>query len=157
MVEKAKNDHAADGQEVELAGLVERLAANIIDNLVLVIPILAVQWFLLSSERPVPLQLLNFILLAVPVAYHWYFWTRRDGQTPGKFALGIRVIKSDGGQLGDVDAVIRAIGYHVSAMVFGLGYIWTLFDKKNQTWHDKMARTYVIRAADQRKTITIDG
>ena len=156
MVDKAKNDHVAQGELYELAGLVERLGANVIDNFVLIVPIMIIQFFLAGSGEPLPSQLANFVFLAIPVAYHWYFWTRRNGQTPGKFALGIRVIKTDGSQLGDVDAVIRAIGYHVSVMLFGLGFIWALFDKKNQSWHDKIARTYVVRANEQRKTITIE-
>lgn len=156
MAEKVKNDDKSYGETYELAGLVERFAANLIDNVILIIPIMLVQWILFSSDRPLPTQLVNFVFMAIPVAYYWYFWTHRDGQTPGKFALGIRVIKVGGGQMSDVDAVIRAIGYHVSAMVFGLGFIWAFFDKKNQTWHDKIARTYVVRTDDQRKTVTID-
>ncbi|HNR59128.1 MAG TPA: RDD family protein [Methanothrix sp.] len=27
-----------------------------------------------------------------------------------------------------------------------LGYIWVLFDKKRQGWHDKIAGTYVVNA-----------
>lgn len=156
MEEKVKNDHTSYGETYELAGLVERFAANVIDSVILVIPIMIVQFLLHSSEQPLPMQIAKFIFLAIPVAYHWYFWTHRNGQTPGKFALGIRVVKAGGGQMNDVDAVIRAIGYHVSAMVFGLGFIWAAFDKNNQTWHDKIARTYVVRTDNQRKTVTID-
>ena len=100
-------------------------------------------------------QLLQFFALAIPVGYYWYFWTRRDGQTPGKFALGIRVIKSDGTELSDTDAVIRAIGYHVSGLLCGLGFIWAIFDKNKQAWHDKLARTYVVRAEGDRPTVEV--
>lgn len=155
MAEKAKNDDIAYGETYELAGLVDRIAANIIDNVVLIIPIALVQFLLYSSGEPLPIHILNFIFMAIPVAYYWYFWTQKDGQTPGKFALGIRVIRANGMPMKDVDAIIRAIGYHVSAMLFGLGFFWAIFDKKNQTWHDKIARTYVVRTSEQRKTITI--
>ena len=156
MEEKVKNDHISQGETYELAGLVDRLAANIIDNAILIIPIMLIQFLLFSSDQPLPSQLVNFVFMAIPVAYHWYFWTQKDGQTPGKFALGIRVIKANGGQIKDIDAVIRAIGYHVSALLFGVGFIWAIFDKKNQTWHDKIARTYVVRTSEQRKTVTIN-
>ena len=155
MEEKAKNGESVQVEVYELAGLIERLAANIIDNLLLIFPIMVVQFVIFSPEEPLPTQLAQVILLAVPVVYHWFFWTRRNGQTPGKFALGIRVIRADGGQLSDIDALIRAIGYHVSAILFGLGYIWGFFDKRNQTWHDKMARTFVVRNEEQRKTVEI--
>ena len=155
MEEKPKNDHGDSVREVELAGLVERLAANLIDSFLLILPMIIVAIVLASGGRALPHQLLQFVFLAIPVAYHWYFWTRRDGQTPGKFALGIRVIRTDGDAISDVDALIRAIGYHVSSMLFGLGFIWALFSAKNQTWHDIMARTYVVRSGKQRKTVEI--
>lgn len=84
--------------------------------------------------------------LVIGVLYNWYFWTRQDGQTPGKRMMGLRVIKVGGGQLNDVDALIRALGYYVSGMVFGLGYFWALFDDQNRTWHDIMAGTRVVKA-----------
>ena len=156
MVEKAKNDYMTEGQTYELAGLLQRLGANVLDNFLLAILIMIIQKIIFSPGERLPIQLIQFIFLAIPVAYHWYFWTRRDGQTPGKFAMDIRVIRTDGETLGDIDALIRAVGYNVSAMLFGIGFIWAIFDKNNQTWHDKMARTYVVRTEEQRKTVTID-
>ena len=157
MDEKPKNDHVSTDQTYELAGLIDRLAANIIDSFLILIPLMIVGVITSSPGQPVPRQIVQFVMMAVPVAYHWYFWTRREGQTPGKFALGIRVIKADGSKIGDIDAVMRAIGYHVSAMLFGLGFIWALLDKNNQSWHDKIARTYVVRNNDQRKTVEISA
>ena len=155
MEEKTKNDHRMQTKEYELAGLMDRFAANVIDSFLLILPIMIVIAVIGSSGHRLPMELTQFVLLAVPVCYHWFFWTRRSGQTPGKFALGIRVIKTDGSQIGDTDALIRAIGYHVSAMLFGLGFVWALFDKNNQSWHDKMARTYIVRNSKQRKTVEI--
>jgi uncharacterized RDD family membrane protein YckC len=155
MDDKQKNDHGGSVQEFELAGLIERLAANLIDSFLLLLPLLIAAVLLASGGRAMPRQLLQFVFMAIPVAYHWYFWTRRDGQTPGKFALGIRVIKTDGSPINDVDALIRAIGYNVSAMLFGFGFIWAFFNAKNQTWHDLMARTYVVRSDERRKTVEI--
>lgn len=155
MQEKAKNDHASDVIVYELAGLVNRLMANIIDNFLLFIPLFIIQMILFSSDPPLPFHLINVVILAVPVAYQWYFLSRRDGQTPGKFAMGIRVIRTDGAEISDVDALIRGVGYYVSNLVFSLGFIWALFDKNNQTWHDKMARTYVVRTDEKRKMVEI--
>ena len=155
MDEKPKNDSGAAGRVYELAGLVDRFAASLIDSFLLILPLSIAALIISSPGHHIPKQLLQFVFLALPVAYHWYFWTRREGQTPGKFALGIRVIKTDHSAISDVDAVIRAIGYHVSSMLFGLGFIWALFDKNNQSWHDKIARTYVVRCGKRRKTVEI--
>ncbi|GAB5491191.1 MAG: hypothetical protein Phog2KO_14060 [Phototrophicaceae bacterium] len=84
------------------------------------------------------------ISFLVGILYNWYFWTRQDGQTPGKKVMNLRVVKADGSQLSDIDALIRAVGYYVSGMVCGLGYIWALFDDENRTWHDMFAGTRVI-------------
>lgn len=155
MEDKPKNHNENSGDVYELAGLIDRASANLIDSFLLILPMMIFSIVLTSASRELPHQLLRFVGLAIPVAYHWYFWTRRDGRTPGKFVLGIRVIKTDGSAISDVDACIRAIGYNVSAMLFGLGFIWAFFDSNNQSWHDKMARTYVVRNVKQRKTVDI--
>lgn len=78
--------------------------------------------------------------------YLWYFWTRQEGQTPGKKLMNIKVIKTDGSALTDSDAIIRYIGYYISGFIFLLGFIWAAFDQNSQGWHDKIAQTYVIQA-----------
>ena len=138
----------------ELAGFFPRLLAFFIDSFLTLL--LAILLFgLLSLGGDLPLQVQSFFGLAAPVFYSWYFWTRRDGQTPGKFAMGIRVVKADGSPISDVDAVIRAVGYQVSGLLFCAGYLWSLIDRKNQTWHDKLARTYVVRSAKQRQMVKL--
>ena len=82
----------------------------------------------------------------VGLVYNWYFWTRNNGQTPAKAFMGIRVVKTNGGRLTDLDAVIRYIGYYISGFVLALGYLWAFIDADKQGWHDKLAGTYVVRA-----------
>ena len=68
------------------------------------------------------------------------------GQSPGKIAIGIRVVKVDGGSVGLGTAIIReVIGKFISGLIILLGYIWILFDGKRQGWHDKIASTYVVK------------
>jgi uncharacterized RDD family membrane protein YckC len=86
------------------------------------------------------------LALVISVIYNWFFWTRMDGQTPGKRMMGLRVIKADGTQLSDVDAVIRAVGYNISGLFFAIGYLWAFFDDKRRTWHDLLAGTIVVKA-----------
>ena len=144
MEEKAKINPGTPSETHELAGLFARLIANIIDGFLLILIFMLLLFVLSFIGGDSSMPGLQVIGLVIPVGYHWYFWTRRDGQTPGKFVLKIRVIKADGTPLTDTDAVIRAIGYNVSSIICGLGYIWAIFDKNNQTWHDKLARTYVV-------------
>ncbi len=81
----------------------------------------------------------------IGAAYYWYFWTRQDGQSPGKKLMHIKVIKTDGTALTDADALIRYVGYYINSAAFLLGWIWALFDENNQGWHDKIAQTYVVQ------------
>ena len=157
MEEKNKRDPIATEAAFELAGFMARLAALIIDGILLTLAATALLAILSQLDDGWAPQLLEFAGFALPIAYHWYFWTRRGGQTPGKFALNIKVIKTDGSPINDIDALIRAIGYHVSALLCGLGFIWAIFDKRNQTWHDKLARTYVVRTKSRRNMVQIDN
>ncbi len=83
--------------------------------------------------------------------YYWYFWTQRDGQTPGKSAMNIRVIKTSGAPMTTSDVVLRFVGYWVSGLLFGLGFLWALWDSESQAWHDKIAGTYVVQTESKKK------
>ncbi len=82
--------------------------------------------------------------LIIGALYCWFFWTRYDGQTPGKMLLGIRVIKADGTAMTDADALIRFLGYSLNSVVFSIGWLWVFFDDKKRGWHDLIAQTYVV-------------
>lgn len=80
------------------------------------------------------------------LVYHVGFLTYYAGQTPGKRALGIRVIRSDGDPLTASDAALRFLGYYLNTACLGVGWLWAWGDPNGQGWHDKLARTYVVRA-----------
>ncbi len=87
------------------------------------------------------------IELVIAVAYFAYFEGGASGQTLGKRALGIRVIDySSGGPIGYGRAVLRFFARYLSAAVCLLGYLWMLWDKEKQTWHDKIATDLVVPA-----------
>jgi uncharacterized RDD family membrane protein YckC len=78
--------------------------------------------------------------------YFPYFW-QRSGQTPGMKLMQIKVVRdADGGPIGWGPAILRLIGYYVSAFVFYIGYIWIFIDKRQRGWHDLIAGTVVIKA-----------
>ena len=68
-----------------------------------------------------------------------------QGTTPGKKMLGMRVVKEDGSTAGFLTMLLREwVGKFISAMIFYLGFLWILFDRDKQGWHDKLTSTYVI-------------
>jgi uncharacterized RDD family membrane protein YckC len=80
------------------------------------------------------LFVLNFVVLA-----------GRNGQTAGMRILGIRIVRVDGSPFTMKDALIRhLLGYPLSTVLFFLGFLWLLWDPRQQGWHDKIARTLVV-------------
>ena len=66
------------------------------------------------------------------------------GTTPGKKVLRMRVIKEDGTPAGFITMLLREwIGKWISGLILSLDFLWILFDKDNQGWHDKLMSTYV--------------
>jgi len=50
-----------------------------------------------------------------------------------------------GAPIGFGRAALRYVGFVVSILVCYIGLIWAAFDPRKQGWHDKVARTVVIR------------
>lgn len=80
----------------------------------------------------------------INAAYFIYFYGT-TGQTPGKKLLGLKVVRTDGKPVTFGIAFLRWVGYIISKLPFFLGFIWVVFDGRNQGWHDKIAGTYVIK------------
>lgn len=74
------------------------------------------------------------------------FWLRKQG-TPGKLALSLRVVDAQtGNSLSVGQSIGRYFAYIVSAIPLSLGFIWVGIDARKQGWHDKLAKTVVVRA-----------
>ncbi len=84
--------------------------------------------------------LIPFLMIA---GYFIGFWGW-CGQTPGKMALGIRIVRFTGEPIGWGGAVRRFLGYIISAVLLLSGFIWIAFDPRRQGFHDKLVETYVI-------------
>lgn len=121
----------------ELAGLGERFVAILIDGLIQGM----ISALLFGAFRE-PGAGISFI---IGLAYNWYFWTRQNGQTPGKSVMKIRVVKTDGSPMSDGDAVLRYIGYYINSVLMMLGWLWAFVDSNRQGLHDKIVNTYVVK------------
>lgn len=75
---------------------------------------------------------------------YFVYFTANGGQTPGKMALGIKVVGQMGQEVGLARSLFRTVGYFFSSMFFMAGFLWTLLDNRRQTWHDKLAGTVVL-------------
>ena len=115
----------------------QRLVGYIIDVILVGIP----YGIFYAISRPLGWALGTLLSLA----YFTYFEGSSSGQTVGKRVMSIRVIDfSAGGPIGYGRAFVRWICRILSGAVCLLGYLWMLWDKEKQTWHDKLATTVVV-------------
>ena len=84
------------------------------------------------------------INIAVGFLYEVYFLSSR-GATPGKMALGLKVIRADGGPLTVGLAVGRYFAYILSGFTFLIGFIIAGFDDEKRSLHDRICDTRVIK------------
>ena len=121
-----------------------RLAALVLDYLIVgVAGLVVVVLFALIDDALVGLGFAFWF--AAFLAYSIYFVGGPSGQTPGRRALGIRVIDfRTGGPIGYGRAALRYVGSLLSGWLCYLGYLWMLWDGEKQTWHDKMANSVVV-------------
>lgn len=82
----------------------------------------------------------NLFYFAVTVV----MWVKLSG-TPGKLLLGCHVLDAQTQKpVGWKQALLRYVGYFVSALPLGLGFFWIAWDKRKQGFHDKIAKTIVV-------------
>lgn len=131
----------------EYAGFWIRLGASIIDNIIIMVALVPIGMLMgwnsmYSSEMTSTADWLWQILIA---AFCVFCWVKFAG-TPGKRLLRLKVLDERTGENVTVgQGIIRYIGYFPAILVLFIGLIWVAFDPKKQGWHDKMAKTVVVR------------
>jgi uncharacterized RDD family membrane protein YckC len=70
-------------------------------------------------------------------------WTWR-GQTLGKMAMAIRVVRPDGRSVGVGAALLRLVGYLFSTLLLFAGFLMIAFDHQRRGLHDRLADTIVV-------------
>ena len=136
--------------DMEYVGFWPRVGATLIDTALLVIitlPLLVMIYGVpyLQSDRFIEGPAEFLISWVLPAVLYIWLWVR-TGQTPGKMAIGARVVDARTGQGISIErAVARYIGYYVSLIPLFIGYAWVGFDPRKQGWHDHIAGTVVVR------------
>jgi uncharacterized RDD family membrane protein YckC len=96
------------------------------------------------------------VFFAVALVYAPALMARTNGQTLGKMATGIRVIRTSGQPMDFWWAALREVAIKlvatgvVNSFTFGLAqlldYLWPLWDDENRALHDFACSTRVVRA-----------
>jgi len=124
---------------LQTVGFGRRLAAYFLDGVVLM---LFGGILLIFGVR----ELSNLLAHLITAVYFIGMWVAFDGATVGKKIMKIKIVTTDGQSLTIGRAFLRYIGYFLSGILFGLGYLWIIWDKQNQGWHDKITGTIVIQS-----------
>src|SRR5262245_7214884 len=101
---------------------------------------------LISWNNAAPL--FSFLTLAWIALTSGYFVVVHgmEGKTIGKWLLGLRVVGAGQSPITYRRALLRwiaTVGFGLASL--GLSLLWILWQKEKRTWHDFLARTWVIR------------
>jgi uncharacterized RDD family membrane protein YckC len=112
-------------------GFWQRFAATLIDA-VLISTLMA-----LMRARPPA-----FIIIWT--AYHIVMWTWK-GTTIGGMVFSLKIVRTDGSSINFPVALVRALSAFLSAAAAFIGFFWAGWSTDKQSWHDKIAGTYVVK------------
>jgi len=137
---------AAAPPEVEYVGFWLRVLAQLIDLfalLFLVVPLTV--WYFgdgWTEAQGLSAFAINWIAPGVLLMVFW----RARGATPGKMLISAVIVDADTlGAPSPLQLAGRYVGYYVSMFALFVGFVWVAVDARKQGWHDKIARTVVIR------------
>lgn len=138
-----------------LAGFWIRLAAYLVDTVILSVIFFPLSFVLGTLIRPSPSSpggvvtgaylMFQLVFAAIGLGYILYFWSR-SGATPGKKLLRLKIVRTDGVQpMGIGTAGMRVLGYFVSSLILCIGFLMIGFSSDKRGLHDLIAKTRVIR------------
>lgn len=144
-------DNMTNG-EGNFADVGSRIAATLIDTIILAIisAILMIPVFgaaVFGRGFGLIFSYATLLPLLVFLAYYVFFETYKDGQTPGKMAVKIKVVKVSGEPIDIGEALIRNILRIIDGIFFYLiGFIILSMSDKKQRLGDMAAGTIVVKA-----------
>jgi len=158
VAEPIANDLTGESQRPKHAGVWVRVAANLLDVIIMGVPVLLLVTLILQAGQDTQSDtvslsdfynietLANAVLLGVVTVLLWVNW---DGRTPGKKLLNIRIVSyPDYGGLSYVTATLRTVLSLTGAVTAGVLYlvIAAMIDIRadRRGFHDIVAGTCVV-------------
>jgi hypothetical protein len=109
-------------------------------------------WSSAQLDESALITVMVFVVMGVLFAYPILFEALWRGQTPGKRAAGLRVVRLDGGPIGWRESFLRSLGAMADFLLppgglTGLLFVWGT--ERNQRIGDLIAGTIVVRTPTQ--------
>lgn len=147
-----------DWPEGRPAGFWIRGAALVVDSLVLQAALLPFQLFIIlpmlmvggigRGAAPARALAVNtgYYVVAMLVSFGYVVWMHgKWGQTLGKIATGVKVVRVGGEPIGYGRAFGRFLGVYLSVITLGIGYLMAGFRSDKRALHDLVAGTRVMK------------
>ncbi|MCK4833673.1 MAG: RDD family protein [Gammaproteobacteria bacterium] len=136
--------------EIRYVGLFRRLFAIFYDTFLLTAILLVIAATIMTINHGEPIETDDsfrpayvFFMISICYLYFAWFWVH-GGQTLGMKTWRISLQSDDGKNISWKIAAIRFFSAIVSWGIFGLGFLWSFFDKKNRCWHDLSSKTVLV-------------
>lgn len=138
-------------QDVVYAGFWKRVAATIIDGFILSIAVgLCGELFgvilsdLAGGGELATMITTSLCTLILNALYFAWFHSTFNYATPGKMAIGIKVVRSHSEPISFLRALARFFATILSTLTFFIGYLMAAFTARKQSLHDVICDTVVV-------------
>lgn len=150
-------EHSPVSARKSYAGLWRRLVAYLIDALIIIQANLIITIVSVMSVAALTGVMNETIETRIEVILRrlmysvgaWLYFalceSSRSQATPGKLALGIKVVGPDGAGISFGRATGRFSATALSNLTLGVGYVMVAFTPKKQALHDMIANCFVVR------------
>jgi len=164
MKERSVNDLILDEEDTkenyEVVDFLERLAAHIIDSILMIVILLSLlptlfhffEMLVKNKNEPVGGGLVVSVIILYlfwPLILRVLYSTIYEGTglnaTPGKFIMALQVVDDHDHGLSFARAMVRNLAKVISALILYFGFLMVLFNSDRKALHDNMTQTKVIR------------
>jgi uncharacterized RDD family membrane protein YckC len=148
--------------QIHYAGFWIRLAAGLIDGIILGVVISLVKITFLTTylqdvpvaERGLMYPILGSILqFSINLLYECCFLSSAWMSTPGMKAVGIKIVDYNDNRISFSRAFVRCLYEILSVVILMIGFLMIAFDSRKQALHDKLAKTFVIYTKTSDETL----
>jgi uncharacterized RDD family membrane protein YckC len=99
-----------------------------------------------------PTEIMGLLIALAVALLDFGVLTSLTGQTIGKWATGIRIVRKNGRPIGWASSLVRHfIGYPLSFLTLGLGFFLAAFNPRGRALHDIISGTLVVRDEGYRR------